>query len=44
MGIEAIKLGRRFIGIERDESYFKIAQSRIAEAQAKTALFEGSHP
>jgi DNA modification methylase len=29
MGIAALKLGRNFIGIEKDETYFKIAEERI---------------
>lgn len=33
-GVAAVNLGRNFIGIERDEGYFKIAQQRIAKAQA----------
>ena len=33
MGIEALKLRRKFIGIERDESYFAIASKRIADAE-----------
>jgi site-specific DNA-methyltransferase (adenine-specific) len=37
-GVACMKLGRNFIGIERDESYFKIAQRRIAAAQAQLAL------
>lgn len=36
MGEAAIKNGRRFIGIELDEGYFKIAQNRIEEAANKT--------
>lgn len=31
-GVAAIQAGRRFIGIERDEGYFKIAERRIASA------------
>lgn len=31
------QLGRNFIGIERDETYFKIAQDRIAKAQEDKA-------
>jgi site-specific DNA-methyltransferase (adenine-specific) len=47
-GVAAINTGRAFVGIERDESYFAIAEKRIAEAQFKKAaanedrdLFEG---
>lgn len=32
-GVAAVQSGRRFIGIERDPDYFKIAQERIAAAQ-----------
>jgi DNA modification methylase len=34
-GLMAIKNNRKFIGIELDETYFKIAQDRINEALAK---------
>ena len=37
-GVACIKTNRNFIGIEKAESYFKIAQQRIAEAQAQPAL------
>jgi len=32
-GVACVNTGRNFIGIERDEKYFEIAQKRIAEAQ-----------
>lgn len=32
-GVACANTGRRFIGIERDETYFKIAQDRIYKAQ-----------
>jgi DNA modification methylase len=32
-GVAAVKLGRNFIGIERDPKYFDIAERRITEAQ-----------
>lgn len=32
-GVACVNTNRRFIGIERDEGYFKIAQDRIAKAQ-----------
>ena len=32
-------MGRRFIGIEIDAGYFKIAQKRIAAAQLQAPLF-----
>ncbi len=38
-GVAAVKLGRRFIGIEIDEGYFKIACKRIEEATRQPDLF-----
>ena len=38
-GVAALKLGRRFIGIEIDETYFDIACKRIAEAERQPDLF-----
>ena len=38
-GVAAVQLGRRFIGIEIDEGYFKIAKSRIEKAQQQLLLF-----
>lgn len=38
-GVAAVKLGRRFIGIEIDEAYFDIACQRIAEAERQADLF-----
>lgn len=38
-GVACAKMGRRFIGIERDERYFEIACSRIAAAYAQPDLF-----
>lgn len=32
-GVAAINTGRKFIGIELDERYFKVAESRISEAR-----------
>lgn len=34
-GVAAMNTGRRFIGIERDEGYFDIAEKRIMEARHK---------
>lgn len=31
-GVAAVNTGRKFIGIEKDESYFKIAEDRISDA------------
>lgn len=39
-GVAAVKLGRKFIGIEISEQYFSIAVRRINEAIDSTALFE----
>ena len=39
-GVACVNTGRRFIGIERDETYFQIAQSRIAEAQPQLMAAE----
>jgi DNA modification methylase len=40
VGLAALKRGRSIIGIERDPGYFAIAEKRIAEARAKTALLD----
>lgn len=37
-GVAAVNTGRNFIGIERDEAYFKIAESRIYGAMPQTFL------
>ncbi len=39
-GIACVELGRKFIGIEIEPEYFKIAEKRIAEAKDKFALLE----
>lgn len=38
-GIAAKNLNRKFIGIEQDEKYFKIAENRIKENMKQTQLF-----
>ena len=38
-GIACVKLGRQFIGIERDEGYFDIACERIRKAYAQPDMF-----
>lgn len=38
-GVAAVKLGRKFIGIEIDESYFSIACRRIEDAYKQPDLF-----
>jgi DNA modification methylase len=41
-GVACIKMGRNFIGIETDPTYFAIAQKRISEAAAQPFLLEVS--
>jgi len=43
-GVAAIQLGRKFIGIEREERYFEIACKRIEQAVAQGQLFEPEPP
>jgi site-specific DNA-methyltransferase (adenine-specific)/modification methylase len=38
-GVAAVQMGRDFIGIEREESYFEIACRRIEQAQRQGDLF-----
>ena len=38
-GVAAVKLGRRFIGIEIEPKYFDIARRRITQALAQPDLF-----
>jgi site-specific DNA-methyltransferase (adenine-specific) len=38
-GVAAAQLGRNFIGIERDEKYFKIAQRRLALCREQLTIF-----
>lgn len=38
-GVAAIQLGRKFVGIERDQRYFDIACKRIEQAVAQGQLF-----
>jgi site-specific DNA-methyltransferase (adenine-specific) len=35
-GVACVNTGRHFIGIERDDKYFAIANMRIAEAYARS--------
>jgi len=37
-GVACVQTGRRFIGIEISEQYYRIAQKRIAEAQAQLRI------
>lgn len=39
-GVAAIQLGRKFIGIERDEKYFEISCKRIELAVSQGQLFQ----
>jgi site-specific DNA-methyltransferase (adenine-specific)/modification methylase len=43
-GVAAIQLGRKFIGIEREERYFQIACKRIEQAVAQGQLFPPEQP
>ena len=38
-GVAAVQMGRKFIGIEREERYFQIACKRIEDAQRQSDLF-----
>lgn len=38
-GVAAVQMGRKFIGIEREEKYFSIACRRIEQAQRQGDLF-----
>jgi len=38
-GVAAVQMGRKFIGIELDPDYFKIACKRIEDAQRQKDLF-----
>ena len=38
-GVAAVQMGRKFIGIEREPSYFEIACRRIEQAQAQADMF-----
>jgi DNA modification methylase len=39
-GVAAVKMGKKFIGIEREQKYFDIACQRIENAQRQSGLFE----
>lgn len=39
-GVAAVQMGRKFIGIEREPSYFDIACERIERAYAQSTLFD----
>ena len=41
-GVAAVQMGRRFIGIEREQKYFDIACKRIEDAQRQGDMFLGS--
>lgn len=43
-GVACVNLGRKFIGIEREERYFDIACRRIQEAYKQPRLFEDPPP
>jgi len=40
-GVAAVQMGRKFIGIEREQKYFDIACKRIEDAQRQKDLFIG---
>lgn len=44
IGVAAIQLGRKFIGIEREPKYFDIACKRIEQAHAQGKLFAPEQP
>lgn len=39
-GVAAVKIGKTFVGIEREPKYFDIACKRIEDAQRQTSMFE----
>lgn len=39
-GVSAVRMGRRFIGIEREQKYFEIACKRIEDAQRQASLLD----
>lgn len=39
-GVACAKMGRKFVGVELDESYFEIACRRIEEASSQRSMFE----
>ena len=43
-GVAAVRLGRKFIGIEREPRYFDIACERIANTQRQESIFEPEAP
>ena len=38
-GVAAVRMGRRFVGIEIEEKYFDIAQKRIDDALRQADMF-----
>lgn len=43
-GVAAVQMGRKFIGIEREPSYFDIACKRIEQATAQGQIFDFEPP
>jgi site-specific DNA-methyltransferase (adenine-specific) len=40
-GVACLRLGRRFVGWEKDERYFRVAVKRLTAAREQLRLFEG---
>lgn len=40
-GVAAVKHGRKFVGIELDDTYFAVARARIARAAEERSMFAG---
>ena len=43
-GVAAVRMGRTFVGIEREPKYFDIACKRIEQAYAQPRLFQDNKP
>lgn len=39
-GVACVQTGRRFVGVELDEGYFRVAEKRIRDAEAQPRLLE----
>jgi site-specific DNA-methyltransferase (adenine-specific) len=38
-GVACVNTNRKFIGIEKDENYFKIAKNRVKQAETEMSTF-----